>query len=175
MGEVFDLTKSISDYLHNGTTWMRFKAIAVQPIAQGGLALCTEGDAVYAIMFGMSPPKHQDERPATTMALLRWLQKHQVMFSKLATCDHRGRSLNKKFVDAAKSLAHKTHCVLRRIGGVLLHKALFLFHYIEGKQHIAMHTTLARSIPLLLMDMNHGFALKHIWGGAGVNDVLKKT
>ena len=58
MGEVFDLTKAISDYLHNGSTWMRFKAIATQPIAQGGLALCTEGDAVYAIMFGKSPPKH---------------------------------------------------------------------------------------------------------------------
>eukprot|EP00973_Karenia_brevis_P001746 237924-Karenia_brevis.AAC.1 len=37
MTDVFEDTKAISAYLHDGSTWARFKALATQPTAAGGL------------------------------------------------------------------------------------------------------------------------------------------
>lgn len=144
MGIVNDELKSISAYIHDGVTWLRFKAIATQARGAGGLGMCDQSSQLYEELFGVSPPRHQDERPATDMILLQWLQSRQASFAKLAAHDMECRGLIGKSANVATdSLNNKLHCVLRRIGGVLVHKALFLFHYIEGKQHVALNTTLS--------------------------------
>lgn len=144
LGVVFDETKSISTYLHEGSTWTRMKAFATTPRAAGGLGLCTEGDELYTHLFRTAPPKHQQDRPATTCELMQWLQSRDHHLAQLARADASTRKLvGQDKQDAIASLCSGRKCVLRRIGSVLINKGLFLFHYTEKHQHLTSNATLS--------------------------------
>ena len=51
MGALHEETKAISTYIHDSSTWQRFKVIATKPIASGGLNLFREGSSAYADFF----------------------------------------------------------------------------------------------------------------------------
>lgn len=140
MGVLHDNTKAISTYLHEGVTWSRLKALAVQPISNGGLGLLADGSAEYDAVFGASPPKTMDERPETTAELLGWLLKRQSILGRLAKTDVEQRSLQSKAALAARdSLSSRSDAIMRHVAYGLVKKALFLFYYAKSKKHIALH------------------------------------
>ena len=144
MGNLHNETKAISTYLHEGSTWQRLKAISATPIASGGLALFVENSADYMTFAKPSPPSNQEDRPATTCELLRWVCDRQHILSKLVKVDVTQRHLISKHSKLAlESLCDQRRCALRRVAAVLLHKALFLFHYTETKQHVALNDDLS--------------------------------
>ncbi len=132
MGDLFDEIKSISVYLHEGPTWQRLKVIATKPHGEGGLALFTESSEAFAAFFSQSPPKHQEDRPATTTNLLQWLGPRQYHLGKLIKADIDQRHLTSKHSKTAlQSLCDARRGALRRVAAVLLGKALYLFYYTE--------------------------------------------
>eukprot|EP00973_Karenia_brevis_P010743 1455510-Karenia_brevis.AAC.1 len=144
MHDVFEDTKAISTYLHDGSTWARLRAIATQPTAAGGLNLFREGDPAYVHLCSSAPPKHQQDRPATTNALMQWLHSRDHILAQLARKDVATRKLaGKSHMDAVESLNSVARCVRRRLGSVLIHKALFLFHYTEKHQRLSSDTQLS--------------------------------
>ena len=56
-GHLHDELKSISEYFHEGVTWLRLQAIAVQRVAEGGLGVCAADSRMYRALFGAAPPK----------------------------------------------------------------------------------------------------------------------
>eukprot|EP00973_Karenia_brevis_P084392 11712263-Karenia_brevis.AAC.1 len=95
-------------------------------------------------MFSRAPPKHQQDRPATTNALMQWLHSRDYILARLARADVATRRFtNKIYTDAVESLSSVTRCVWRRLGSVLIHKALFLFHYTEKHQRLSSDTQLS--------------------------------
>ncbi len=143
MPDLHEATKAIATYVHEGQTWQRLKALATKPAASGGLDLFAEHSTEYVDFFGRAPPNNHDDRPATTCDFLRWLHPRQATLAKLANTDMQQRNLQSKHSKlAVASLSNQTHCIQRRMSSVLLHRALFLFHWTEGKQHVALHGNL---------------------------------
>ena len=146
-GNVFKATRAVGTYLHDGCTWNRLKALAVQTVANGGLGLYTDGGAEYAHMFQTSPPTSMEDRPETTAELFKWIMDREIDLRKLVKKDQETRTLNN---DAAKTalstLQNDEHRMFRRIGYVLLKKALYLFYYIKGKENIALHDSFSELI-----------------------------
>ena len=140
MGAVHDATQAISAYLHDGPTWNRLKAIAVHSVASGGLALFAEGSRAYHDVFSQAPPRSLAERPDTTVALLKWLTARQDVLMKVVKRDSETRTLSgKQNILARDSLTLNADWAYRRVAYVMLKKALFVYYYIEGKEHVCMH------------------------------------
>ena len=134
---LFKVTTGIGTYLHDGVTWNRLKALAVQPVVNGGLGLYTDGSPEFARMFARSPPSSITERPETTARLLEWLLPREMVLRRLVVKDHEQRNLHDRtFIAALETLKSDRERVLRRIAYVLLKKSLFLFYYIESKKSI---------------------------------------
>eukprot|EP00973_Karenia_brevis_P001438 195359-Karenia_brevis.AAC.1 len=75
---------------------------------------------------------------------MQWLHSRDHILARLARADVSSRRLNSKYhTDALDSLCNVTKCVQRRLGSVLIHKALFLFHYTEKHQRLSSDTTLS--------------------------------
>ena len=68
--DLYTKSKAIMTYLHDGVTWMRLKAFAVRPPAEGGLGMMVEHSTAYVDFFGSAPPTVMDERPETSLG--RW-------------------------------------------------------------------------------------------------------
>ena len=144
MPELHEATKAIAAYIHEGQTWQRLKALATKPVASGGLSLFAEHSPEYVNIFGRAPPNNHDDRPATTCDFLQWLHPRQETLAKLAVIDVHQRHLQSNHSRiAVTSLRNTIHCIQRRMTAVLLNKALFMFHWTEGKQHVALHTNLS--------------------------------
>ena len=143
LGELHTKTKAISQFLHEGGTWNRFKTLAVTSQNDGGLGLFADGSPQYAHVFGTGTPRNIDERPDTTCSLLEFLNcRHQVL-EQVTRLDIATRILQGKTNQIAReSLISATDFVSRRVAFVLLKKALFVYYYIEGKEHVAMHTSM---------------------------------
>ena len=94
-------------------------------------------------MFDRAASVNLEERPATTAALLEWPNSRHTTLAKLAQHDRAVRTVHGKYnLIARDSLTSNVDFVTRRVALVVLKKALFLYYYVEGKQHIAMHTGL---------------------------------
>ena len=140
LGDDHRKTKAIASYLHEGGTWNRFKAIAVTPLDDGGLGLFRDASPEYAMVFGTGSPTNIDERPDTTCAVLQWVNERHVVLAKLAAHDITTRNMAGSYNNLAReSLTSKTDHVTRRITYVILKKCLFMYYYIEGKEHVARH------------------------------------
>ena len=137
MGSLHDETKAISTYIHEGCTWHRFKSIAVQQLG------FVEGSPAFQALFRRAPPNNQDDRPATTCIFLQWLDERKHILGRVAKIDMDKRQLQSKHSKlAVPSLGSHERCILRRVASVLMNKALFLFYFTEGKQHVALHANL---------------------------------
>ena len=144
MGSLHDETKAISTHVHDGITFQRFKSIATTTPNSGGLNLFGQDSEQYVFMFHRACPSNQDDRPKTTCDLLRWLAPRQTTLAKLAKKDMEQRKLSSHHAKlAVKSLCDPRRCALRRIAGILLNKGLYLFHFTEKRQHVAIHDALS--------------------------------
>jgi hypothetical protein len=143
LGDLHIKTKAISAFLHESGTWNRFKSIAVADIADGGLALFPDASPAFAHMFGCGSPRSLDERPDTTAALLEWLIPRHQTLAIIVRHDEATRELKGKTnILARESLQSNADCVARRVAFVLIKKALFTYYYIEGREHVALHTNM---------------------------------
>ena len=116
--------KALSEYFHDGATWTRLQAISVAPVAEGGLGMCVEGDALFAQLFGRKPPKMIAERPGTAADLLEWLVHAPRCYARIVRHDVETRNLKSaEAALAAATLADNEGCVRRRIH---LKRALYL-------------------------------------------------
>ena len=145
--DLHDELKSISEYLHEGSTWLRLQAIAVQSAADGGLGVCADGDPLYRALFREAPPKEIKDRPATTASVLRWLIGRPLdVLGALVRHDVEQRQLTSKAACASAAVIglDQRH-VLWRVCYVLLGGALGVWCCIEGRCHVRYLGDLVRS------------------------------
>ncbi len=135
-------TWDLATYLREGVTWGRLSAIATQSRDIGGLQLFPAFSAAHRRFKEPSPPSVLDARPETNWLFLQWLIPRQALLSQLIPLDVQQRGLrNQSATSAAATIQNRTHCLLRRLDLVLLHKGLFLFHYNQVKKCVVADTT----------------------------------
>ena len=71
---------------------------------------------------------------------------------------------------AVKSLCDPRQCALRRIAGILLNKGLYLFHFTEKKQHVALHDTLSALFERAATIISDLQIDSHVLGWLGLKD-----
>lgn len=138
MGDRHKKLLAISAHLRDGTTWTRCKALAVQTVSTGGLALLEDGSSEFHALFSVGPPRVLDERPETAWLFLAWLLPRQHHLSTLLLADQNLRNLSSRHaILATASMQSPSDCVCRFVDYIMLHKALYLFHRIKVKPYIA--------------------------------------
>jgi hypothetical protein len=138
MGQQHKSLQLLNTYLRDGTTWSRLKAIAVSPVAAGGLALVIDGSMEYKRLFSVSPPRVMEERPETAAMFLEWLLPKQETLTKLVKADLQTRCLTSQAAATAlETLGSRTDCLSRHVDYVLVKKGLFLFYNCKAHPHIA--------------------------------------
>ena len=138
MGDHFKRTTSLNSYLRDGVTWTRLASIAVQPEAENGLALFAEESREFTDIFRSAPPKLIDERPQATLDFYRWLLPREGVIKKLVVQDMRLRNLSSaEAVTALSTITSTMDCALRRVYGVLMQKAMYMFVFIKKHEYTA--------------------------------------
>ena len=116
MGEHHTKLKAVCMYLRDGSTWTRFRAIAVQPRDLGGIQLLVDGSKQFQDVFAVAPPLIVDERPETVATFLSWLIPKENVLSALAKRDFELRNLSsKQFKVAEQSLQCMNDRVYRAV------------------------------------------------------------
>ena len=127
----------INTYLRDGVTWSRLISIACQPVNRGGLGLLTNGSIEYRDFTAERPPKVLEDRPETDYEFLKWLIPRQKLLAKLVPHDVAARNLKMKPATvSAESLSNRTHCALRCVDAVLIHKALYLYYKFKLQKRV---------------------------------------
>ena len=124
--------KKLAAYLTDGTTWSRFKALAVKPVADGGLGLFKEHSKAYKETLGTTPEAIIDARPETDLRFLQALAGKEVLLHRLATKDLGTRRLGADTNEAVLNLANIRHRIRRRILQEILERCLYLYYW-NGK------------------------------------------
>ena len=145
--------KTLAAYLTDATTWSRFKAIAVQPKAAGGLGLFKESSKPYKDLFNRAPEAIIDARPETDLKFLTFLGGKEDLFHRLATKDLESRRMGADTNEAVLNLANIRHRLRRRILQEVLERCLYLYYWNGKHRNVANSDTwdelLARSVAII--------------------------
>ena len=140
MGQLVPTTKAISTYTRDGVTWSRLKAIAVSPIARGGLALLACPSVRYSQVFDLSPPSIIEDRPESFAVFLEWLIKREDVLVLCVGHDVAARNLRMADATTAlQALQSRQSCYLRSIASILMAKSMFLHHWTSKWNYVAAH------------------------------------
>ena len=132
MGAQYKKGLALNNYLRDGVTWARLKAIAVQSREEEGLDLMDEGGHQFAFVFRNSPPRLIDERPQATLDFFKWLLPREHVLKLLISQDMRLRNLGgADAVTALETVNASKDAALRRIDTVLMHKSMYMFYFVK--------------------------------------------
>jgi len=134
--EAFATFASMLNYLRDSGTWLRLQAIAVQPAHQGGLAMTTEGSALFKMVFGVAPPAIVDGRPESISIALKWLLPKETTLARLAVRDIEQRGLGADIKEAVASMTNLRDRVFRRLNLDMVERGLFMFYFSKKAKHI---------------------------------------
>ena len=139
----YDQVKAICAYLCSGNTWMRLPALASTPVVDGGLGLFAERSNAYAAIFARAPGAIVEGRPESDMNFLAFLGGKEQVLLAWCTRDVEDRALATSTADAIATLGDHRGAAERRVCAEMLHRALFLHHWVNKSAHISNETTLA--------------------------------
>ena len=132
MGDFYQRSLALNNYLRDGVTWTRLQAIAVQHRDDHGLELFAEGSPEFLHIFSASPPRLIDERPQATLDYFQWLLPREHILKVLINQDMLLRGLTgADAVQAHETINSPRDCAFRRIDTVLMQKSLFMFFFIK--------------------------------------------
>ena len=152
--EEYNVALAIHGYLHDGITWNRLRAIAVQSVAQGGLNLFAENSQEDVSVFGVAVPHAVLGRPESMCTFLCWLGSRVHVLPQIVQHDVASRNLGNEVQKAATGLNDSLMLGKLVVLAVLLSKSMYLFRCAKGKRYISMSTNLpdlsADSIRIIL-------------------------
>ena len=129
--------RSLAAYLVEGVTWSRLREIATKAPADGGLQLFRDGSRECKNLFGKAPCSIVTTRPETDMEFLLFLKNKEHLLHRLATKDLEQRALSKETKEAVLNLGDMKLRIQRMILGEILHRGLFLHHWVGKNKMVA--------------------------------------
>ena len=141
-----DAATGICTYLSQGITWFSLKALAVQPIVEGGLGLLREGSREYQAIFAKMPGTIDTDRPESVMRFQDFLRGREQTLGRCAARDVQDRHLGAAAKSAAASLQDIHARVKRSILAELMYRNLHLARVGNVVQRVALESTLEETL-----------------------------
>ena len=134
--------KSLCSYFTDGITWNRLRAIAVLPVAEGGLGLFRDGSRQCKELFGTAPSSIVTTRPETDLQFLKFLRGKEHLLHRLAVKDLEQRTkLGPETMAAVVNLGDLRQRIRRAVLCELLERCFFLYYWNSKHNLVALETS----------------------------------
>ena len=131
------MVKRLAEYFGEGSTWTRLQSVAKAPPKDGGLGLFGELSRDHVKYFGKAPGSVVDGRPASDVDFLVFVRGKEQVLRQVASRDVVDRHLAPATRAAVDQLASIEGWAMRSVSGEMVHRALFLHHWVNKHRHIA--------------------------------------
>jgi len=134
--------KAIAQYLTDGVTWRRLRAVATKSIEDGGIALFFDGSSKCHEVFHKSPSAIVSGRPHTDLVFLQLLRGKEDVLARLGLKDIEQRGLAEATKKVVESFRFADQNVFRSVLCEVLHRTHFLYFWNAAHPQVAAVTTL---------------------------------